>query len=204
MGIGVDEAVHRLNADPEYVHRFRAALDSRPTAAGMARALAAFQRTLYSRQSRVDRFVIANQTGALSPLERDGLDLFTGRAGCGQCHHLAAAQIDDRQPKRLLLTDFQFHNLGVGYHHGGLSDVGRYELSRHRPEWGAFRTPSLRNVARSQPYMHDGSLATLDDVIEFYNGGGEPNPNRSPLLRPLHLGDHEKQALVAFLRALSD
>lgn len=87
---------------------------------------------------------------------------------------------------------------------GGYSDAGRYELSRNPAEWGAFRTPSLRNSAKSPPYMHDGSFATLEEVVEFYNGGGRPNPNMSPLIRPLLLGAYEKAALVAFLRAMGD
>jgi cytochrome c peroxidase len=109
-----------------------------------------------------------------------------------------------RPSRRPLFTDFRFHNLGVGYRWSGTSDAGRFGVSRIAAEWGAFRTPSLRNVARTAPYMHDGSLDTLEDVVEFYDAGGGPNPHLSPLIRPLGLNGHEKAALIAFLRALSD
>ena len=204
MGIGVDEAVERVGSDPQYVHLFRAALGNWPTADGVARALAAFQRTLVSPASRVDRFLVNNEPAILAPLERDGFYIFTRRAGCSNCHQLFPLPPDDREHSRPLLTDFRFHNLGIGYSFGGFADMGRYEVSQIRADWGAFRTPSLRNSARTAPYMHDGSLATLEDVVGFYSAGGRPNPNLSPLIRPLFLDGYEKTALVAFLRALSD
>jgi cytochrome c peroxidase len=202
MGIGVDEAVRRVSSDRQYVHLFRAVLGRPPTADGMARALAAFQRTLVSGLSRVDRFLLSNEP-VLTPLEYDGLRIFNGRAGCSNCHHVFPFRPHRRAHSRPLFTDFQFHNLGVGYRSGGFADSGRYGHSRIDAEWGAFRTPSLRNVARTPPYMHDGSLSTLEDVVEFYSAGGQPNPNLSPLIRPLLLDDHEKAALVAFLRGLT-
>jgi len=204
MGIGVDHAVQRVSSDPQYVQHFRAALGRRPTADGMARALAAFQRTLISPVSRVDRFLMYNEPAVLTPLEQHGFYVFTQRAPCSNCHQLFPLRPDGKVYSRPLLTDFRFHNLGIGYRFGGFADTGRYGLSHLIAEWGAFRTPSLRNSARTPPYMHDGSLATLEDVVEFYNGGGLPNPNLSPLIRPLFLDGYEKAALVAFLRALSD
>jgi cytochrome c peroxidase len=204
MGIGVDEAARRVSSDPHYVDLFRAALGHRPTPNGMALALAAFQRTLVSRPSRVDRFLVNNETAILTPLEQDGFDIFNGRAACSNCHQLFPFGPNGREDGQPLFTDFRFHNLGVGYGAGGFADAGRYGHSRIKAEWGAFRTPSLRNSARTPPYMHDGSLATLEDVVEFYSAGGRPNPNLSPLIRPLLLDDDEKAALVAFLRALTD
>ena len=204
MGIGVDQAVKRVSSDPQYVHLFRAALGRQPTADGMARALAAFQRTLFSPASRVDRFLMNNEAAILTPLEQHGFYVFNHRAACSNCHQLFPIRPDGRESSRPLLTDFRFRNLGVGYRFGGFADIGRYGLSHLIAEWGAFRTPSLRNSARTPPYMHDGSLATLEDVVEFYSAGGQPNPNLSPLIRPLFLDGYEKAALVAFLRALSD
>ena len=204
MGIGVDQAVRRVSSDPQYVQLFRAALGRRPTADGMARALAAFQRTLFSPASRVDRFLMNNEATILTPLEQHGLYIFNHRAGCSNCHQLFPLQPDGRESSRPLLTDFRFHNLGIGYRFGGFADTGRYGLSHINVEWGAFRTPSLRNSARTPPYMHDGSLATLEEVVEFYSAGAQPNPNLSPLIRPLFLDGYEKAALVGFLRALSD
>jgi cytochrome c peroxidase len=196
MGIGVDQAVQRLHSDPQYMDLFRAALGTWPTPDGMA----TYQRTLVPRASRVDRFLASNDAGTLSPIERNGYEVFTRRAGCDRCHHPVPARGDGRP----LFSDFQFHNLGIGYRSGGEPDAGRYELSRNPADVGAFRTPSLRHSAKTPPYMHDGSLATLEEVVEFYSAGGVPNPHLSPLIRPLHLGSYEKAALVAFLRALGE
>jgi len=203
MGIGVDLALRRVRSDRRYVHMFRAALGQRPTAQGMARALAAFQRTLMSGASRVDRFLLQKEP-VLTPLELDGFQIFNGEAGCSNCHRPFPLRRDGRVHGRPLFTDFQFHNLGVGVRPDGFADPGRIALTGIDAEWGAFRTPSLRNVAMAPPYMHDGSLATLEEVVEFYNAGGRPNPNLSPLIRPLFLDGYEKAALVAFLRALAD
>jgi cytochrome c peroxidase len=204
MGIDVEEAVERLNADREYAYLFRTILGQRPTASGMASALAAFQRTLLSRESRVDRFLLNDEPGALTRLERDGFHIFNRRAPCSNCHELFPLRSEGTPNRRPLFTDFGFHNLGVGYRSGRFADSGRYGLTRVERDIGAFRTPSLRNSARTPPYMHDGSLATLEEVVEFYNAGGRPNPYLSPLIRPLFLDGYEKAALVAFLRALTD
>jgi cytochrome c peroxidase len=203
MGIGVEVAVRRVRSDRRYVHLFRAALGHPPTAEGMAYALAAFQRTLISPPSRVDRFLLGKEP-VLTQLELDGLQIFSGGAGCSNCHQPLLRRPDGSVYGRPLFTDFRFHNLGIGFGPRGLADPGRFKVTRNGADWGAFRTPSLRNVAMAPPYMHDGSLSTLEDVVEFYNAGARPNPNLSPLIRPLFLGNYEKGALVAFLRALSD
>jgi cytochrome c peroxidase len=204
MGITVEEAVYRLNSDPEYVHLFHLAFNRHPTADGMARALAAYQRTLVSGATRFERFLRTNDARLLSSLERDGHIVFDSKAGCSSCHRLSQARPDPWDQGPLLLTDFRFHNLGIGYRSGRFTDPGRYGVTRAERDLGAFRTPSLRNVARTAPYMHDGSLETLEEVIEFYDRGGRANPNLSSLIRPLFLSEYEKAALVAFLRTLSD
>jgi cytochrome c peroxidase len=204
MGITVRQAVQRLNADSDYVRLFYRALHRPPTADGMARALAAYQRSLTLGESRVERFLRTNDETILAPLERDGLTIFDTRAGCSNCHHLATPPANPRPHAPLLLSDFRFHNLGIGYKSGWFTDPGRFALSHVEADLGAFRTPSLRNVARTGPYMHDGSLTTLEEVVEFYNAGGRPNPYLSPLIRPLLLTDYERAALVAFLRGLTD
>jgi cytochrome c peroxidase len=203
MGIPVDEAARRVNSDPQYTALFHAALGSFATPRGMAQALAAFQRTIVTPAGRVDRFLSGGDPGALSPIERDGYAIFTRKAGCANCHDPYPLQVDGRPGARALFTDFQYHNTGVGYR-GGYSDAGRYEQSRHPSHWGSFRTPPLRHSAKTPPYMHDGGFASLEEVVEFYNAGGIPNPNMSPLMRPLGLHGHEKAALVAFVRALGD
>ncbi len=124
-------------------------------------------------------------------------------AGCGSCHQVQSP-VHHRPSGVRLFTDFGFHNLGVGYAAGRFADIGRYRVTGVESDLGAFRTPSLRNVAVTAPYMHDGSLATLEEVIDFYDAGGRPNPNLSPLITPLFLDAYEKAALVAFLQTLTD
>lgn len=204
MGNPIAHAAQRLQTIPEYVHLFGVAFNDRPTPDNMARAIAAYERTIVSRDSRVDRFLASNDAALLSPLEHHGFEVFTKRAGCTNCHRLYPVTPLGREHSRPLFTDFGYHNVGAGHRPGAAIDAGRQEHTRHPAEWGAFRTPSLRNVARTAPYMHDGSFATLEDVVEFYSAGGQPNANLSPMIRPLHLNDREKAALVAFLRALSD
>jgi cytochrome c peroxidase len=203
MGIDIRDAERRLNSDEEYLHLFHAALNSQPSASGMARALAAYQRTLVSETNRFDRFISNNKVTNLTALELDGLLLFERKAGCSICHQFQP--LGNYQTSGLrLFTDFGFHNLGIGYAAGRFTDTGRYRVSGDESDLGAFRTPSLRNVAVTAPYMHDGSLATLEDVIDFYDAGGRPNPNLSPFIRPLFLSVYEKAALIAFLRTLTD
>jgi cytochrome c peroxidase len=203
MGIGVEHAAQRLHADSRYAHQFREALGNGPTPDGMARAISAFQRTLVSRENRVDRLLTSNDASGLVRLELDGYEIFIRKAQCSACHRPFPLQPDGRRYRRPLFSDFQYHNIGAGLRHGEL-DAGRYELTRQQSDWGVFRTPSLRNSAKTPPYMHDGSFATLEEVVEFYSAGGRPNPNLSPLIRPLHLDGYEKSALVAFLRAMGE
>jgi cytochrome c peroxidase len=193
-----------LKADSDYVRLFYRAFRSPPTADGIARALAAYQRSLVLGESRVEWFLRTNDATILTPLERDGLAVFHARAGCSNCHRLPTPPPSARDHAPLLLSDFRFHNLGIGYRSGWFTDPGRFALSHVETDLGAFRTPSLRNVARTGPYMHDGSLTTLEEVVDFYNAGGRPNPYLSPLIRPLFLSDYDRAALVAFLRALTD
>ena len=203
MGIDVGEAERRLKSDPEYVRLFRGALNDRPSANGMATALAAYQRTLISGESRFDRFIVNNRAVNFTALELDGYYLFEKKAGCSNCHQLQPPN-NGRASQLRLLTDFGFHNLGIGYAAGRFADPGRYRATGVETDLGSFRTPSLRNVAVTAPYMHDGSLATLEEVIDFYDAGGRPNPYLSPLIAPLNLDDYDKAALVAFLRTLTD
>jgi cytochrome c peroxidase len=203
MGIDVAEAERRLNSDQEYRHLFRAAFNDRPTASGMAMALAAYQRSFISGASRFDRFLLKDQTANFTALELDGFLIFEKRARCSTCHKLQPL-VNGRASDIRLFTDFGFHNLGIGYAAGWFADGGRYRATGVETDKGSFRTPSLRNVAVTAPYMHDGSLATLEDVIDFYDRGGRPNPYLSPLIRPLFLDRYEKAALVAFLRTLTD
>ncbi len=199
MGISIEEAADRLAADPRYERLFVHILGQPPSPNGIATALAAFERSLISGWSPFDRFSLKGDQGALNRLERFGYELFRGKAGCSACHRLP----EPNATSFALFTDFGFHNLGIGFERGRFIDRGLGAITGRIEHTGAFRTPSLRNVAVTAPYMHDGSLPTLRDVIEFYNGGGRPNPYQTPLLRRLGLQEEEKQALAAFLNALT-
>jgi cytochrome c peroxidase len=156
----------------------------------VAAALASYVRTIRSRDARYDWYA-AGQPEILTELERTGLALFRGRGQCAACH---------AGPN---FTDDQFHNTGVGWRPGPDGDPGRYAVSFEDQDRGAFKTPTLRDVARTAPYMHDGSLPTLDAVIEFYSEGGRRNPALDPRMRPRGFGRDEKRALVAFLETLN-
>ena len=152
----------------------------------LQRALASYVRTILSGNSPYDRHVQGDRD-ALTSEQKLGLQIFRGKAGCGSCH---------LGPN---LTDERFHNTGIGT----ADEPGHFATSRDPGDRGAFKTPSLRDVARTPPYMHDGSLATLDEVINYYDKGGRANANLDAEVRKLQLSAAEKKALVAFLQALN-
>jgi cytochrome c peroxidase len=158
--------------------------------AAVARALAAYVRTILAGGSAFDHYV-AGDRNALGDTARRGLAVFRGKGNCVACHV---------GPN---LTDEKFHNTGLGWNGTSLSDAGRYGPTHQEEHRGAFKTPTLREVARRAPYMHDGSLTTLEEVIEFYDKGGRPNPWLDAEIRPLHLTAGERSDLLAFLQALS-
>jgi cytochrome c peroxidase len=204
MGIEIDEALERIDRDTQYVELFRRAFGSSPTAGTLARALATFERTLVSGNTRFDRYLYGREEGALTPLEKDGWKVFVNHGSCITCHDVFHRSVNPLGGRLALLTDLRFHNLGVGYSRGMMRDTGRFEVTRDPEDWGAFKTPSLRNIALTAPYMHDGSIGSLVEVVEFYDRGCTPNPNLSPGLRPLYLTKAQKRALVAFLGSLTD
>jgi len=148
----------------------------------IGRALSSFVRSILSGNSPFDRFINGDRR-ALTAEEHEGLQVFRGKAGCVSCHV---------GPN---LTDERTHNTGVAWRDERLTDQGAGR--------GDFKTPTLREIARTAPYMHDGSLATLEDVVEFYDRGGRANPSLDAGIRPLHLTPAEKRHLLAFLRILS-
>ncbi len=190
MGTSVADAVKRLQAHKEYPALFQAAFRDGVTADNLARALASFERVLLVGDSRVDRFR-AGDVKALSDAERHGLWLFESRGRCWHCH-------SGRN-----FSDEQYHNTGVSWGQAPL-DLGRYGRTKQDADRGRFKTPTLRGLTHTAPYMHDGSLATLEEVVEFYNRGGGKNPCLDPIIQPLGLSKEEVRDLVAFLRALSD
>lgn len=187
MNQDLEELVRELNGVPAYVQQFQSVFGTKVTQEGIAKALAAFQRTLLTRNSPFDRF-LAGDGSALSEQAREGWRLFRD-AGCIRCHHGAA------------LSDSQFHRLGVGFR-----DAGRGAVTGEKRHLYAFRTPGLRDVARTAPYMHDGSLETLEDVVQFYFRSTPARPPEGLTLdfEPL-LGRSfsEMAPLVAFLEALT-
>jgi cytochrome c peroxidase len=181
--------VQRLKDDRNYHKAFRSTFTDGVTAANLGKALASFQRVLLRGNSRVDRFRKKSEHTALSPQERHGLWLYESKGQCWRCHGGSN------------FTDERFHNTGVGWGKKP-ADLGRAAVTRKEADRGKFKTPTLRGVALTGPYMHDGSVKTLEDVVEFYNKGGIANPGLDPLLKPLKLSKEEVQALVAFLKAL--
>ena len=195
MGSSLEAVIKRLRADASYVKQFQAAFgpDKKPadvvTAGNLAKALGSFQRTLLLGDTPVDRFRAA-EAKALTDEERQGLWLFESKGRCWKCH-----SGND-------FTDEKFHNTGVSWGAEPV-DLGRFEATGKVKDVGKFKTPTLRGVALTAPYMHDGSLKTLKDVIEFYNKGGAKNPALDRDMEPLKLTKKEVAQLVAFLRALS-
>jgi cytochrome c peroxidase len=177
-------------ARSSYRSKFRAAFDAEPSLELIAKALASYLRTIVGGNSAFDRFA-AGDDSALTTSARRGRTLFNGKAGCGQCH--AGTN----------LTDEEFHNTGVAWRTGVLTDEGRAAVTRAPADRGAFKTPTLREISRTAPYMHDGSLSSLAEVIEYYDTGGARNPALDPKLRALHLSPMEKSDLTAFLNSLT-
>lgn len=189
MGNTIAEALRRLNADAVYVSEFQEAYGRNPDVFSLTRALSAYQRSLISAGSRYDRY-LKGDTLALTESERRGRVLFFGETA--ECFHCHAGN---------LLSDFTFQNNGL---YRDYPDGGRFRITGNERDHGKFKVPSLRNVALTAPYMHDGSIATLEAVLQHYESGGQRNPNKSILVRPFQLTPQERQDLIAFLHALTD
>lgn len=193
----LDDVVRRIGRSPAYRARFQAAFGSGDVRFGrVEQALAAYMRTLVSGDSPFDRAVVEGRTKAMSRSAWRGYSLFKGRAGCAGCHSYSADSP--------FFTDSRPHNTGLGWNPASsrFRDPGAGAIATGALS-GSFRTPTLRDVARTGPYMHDGSLATLRDVIDYFDRGGGDGPGRDPRLRPLRLSERDKRDLEAFLIALT-
>ena len=190
MGINEELLIKRLKSDVEYQMLFQEVFDSAPTLENVSQAIAAFERTLLSETVPFDRYEWNGEKNALSASAKQGLVLFRGKARCSICH------IGTN------FTDEMFHNLGAG-EGVGRKDPGRAQVTKNPADFGKFKTPTLRNVTLTAPYMHDGSLATLEDIIAFYDGGGRPNSNLDKEIKPLKLTDRERADLLEFLKTLT-
>lgn len=191
MNLPIEECVEKLNRIPGYREQFRQVFGTDVTAENLARAIAAYERTILSGDAPYDRFK-AGDASALSEAAQRGLKVFNGKARCSACHPAPH------------FTDRAFHNIGVGMSADKVADkgfdAGRQAISKLQGDSGSFKTPTLREIARTAPYMHDGSLKTLEEVIDYYDQGGEKNPWLDEEMAPLGLTAQEKADLVTFLK----
>jgi cytochrome c peroxidase len=192
-------AVSKLNADTAMRKQFELAFGPGPVTIGkIEKALASFERTVVSGNSPFDRYQFSGDKQALTPAAIRGLAVFEQpqKGNCVTCHTIGK--------KYALFTDGQFHNIGVGVNEEGeLTDLGRYTESKVDTDKGAFKTPTLRNIAQSAPYMHNGSLKTLKDVVDFYAGGGNSNPYLDRNIKMIKLSGQDRLDLIEFLKSLT-
>lgn len=185
-----EHVVAKLGKIKGYQQEFRAVFGTEVNLQGIAEAIAAYERTVLSTNSAFDKYVLGD-VKAMDEAAARGLGLFKGKARCILCHN---------GPN---FTDNQFHNLGVPQVGPMKEDLGRYNVTRADKDKGAFKTPTLRSITETAPYMHDGAFKTLEEVVDFLDQGGGSNPRLSPLMRPLGLTTEEKADLVMFLKALT-
>ena len=217
------QVIDRLQQAPEYVRQFQEVFGGKMTIEGIGKAIAAYERTLVSANAPIDRF-IAGDREAISAGAQRGFTLFRGRARCSICH-----TVNQAFP---FLSDQNYRNTGVATSSPGFealaeratqavrrgdqaaalrglaresstSELGRFMVSGSPLDIGSFRTPSLRNVELTAPYFHNGTAATLKDVLNFYSKGGGDDPRRDWELQPLGLTDREQEDLIEFLKSLT-
>ena len=188
MGFSVPEALERLNADAGFREQFQKAFDGPATAAALQQALATFVRGIVAGDAPYDHFLAGNPA-AMTPLQRHGQWIFESKGGCWKCH----------TPP--LFSDEDFHNTGIGVK-DGKAETGRAHATKDDNDTGKWKTPTLRGVRLTAPYMHDGSMATLADVVAFYARGGNANDHLDERLHKLELSADDQKALVAFLSSL--
>lgn len=191
MGHTHDACTECIRAVPGYRKRFKEVFGSeKVTIDQIAQAIATFERTVLSGNSAYDKFK-AGDKSALTDSQKRGMDVFfSDNARCDSCH------------EGFNFTNGKYANIGIGMD-APSPDLGRFVVTKKEDDKGAFKTPTLRDVARTGPYMHDGSLKTLEDVVEHYNKGGTKNPWLHPDVRPLNLTPQDKKDLVEFLKALN-
>jgi cytochrome c peroxidase len=183
--------VSKLKAIPGYRPLFAKAFGSEGIDIDRAAmAIASFERTVLSGNAPYDKYKKLRNPKAMSPDQLRGMSVFFDKAKCDKCHEGANFTLN------------AFANLGVGSDKPQ-PDVGRFAVTKNPRDWGAFKTPTLREIEHTAPYMHDGSLKTLEEVVDFYNKGGIKNRNLDENIKELKLTDAEKKDLVAFMKALS-
>jgi cytochrome c peroxidase len=201
MGVGQDNLgakADEIGDKPEYKAAFAAVFPGiGATPDSIVQAISAYERTLFCGDTKLDRHLAGDAT-ALDADQKAGLELFIGKAACHGCH--TPPFFSDAY----VMEDGSYHNVGVGIagKDPAAVDVGRQKVTENPSEWAAFKTPSLRNVSRSAPYLHDGSIPKLRDTVKFMAGGGYKNPGLDPKMVDKHLSDGEIDQLVAFLGSL--
>ncbi len=196
----VEEAVVKLKRQG-YSDLFQSVFGEDVTSGNIGKALAAYQRTLLAGDSPFDRYLFRKESDAISPEAKRGFQVFLD-SKCDSCHLIMTEGLHPFALKNVLFTDGKFHNLGVDSAKSN-PDPGLYTITGDQEDWGRFRTPTLRNVSLTAPYFHDGSAATLADVVEFYDKGGIKNRGLDPAMRPLNLSSQQKGDLVRFLESLT-
>ena len=218
----LDVVIDRIRQLPDYAGLFEEAFGEGPSPQTLAHAITSYERTLLAADSAFDRWRYGGQENALDAIAKQGFDLFTGKAGCVNCHALGDGEA--------LFTDHMFHDDGIGWipsrdigagrliTRRGMpiytavndsdavatpSDMGRMEITKEFIDMFRYRTPSLRNVELTAPYMHNGTFKTLEDIVAYYAEGGFRHFGIDPLVRDLQLNEAEKAALVAFLKSLT-
>ena len=190
MGMTLESAAQKIREIPGYAPLFAAAFgDSTINFERIAQAIATFERTIVSGNSAYDRY-LAGDKSALTKQQKEGLDFFNKKGECAECHS---------GPN---LTDEKFANLGVGADHAP-ADPGREAVTHKGGDFGKFKVPTLRDLARRAPYMHDGSVRTLSEVLDIYAKGGVPNRHLDTRLTPFYLDEQTRRALLAFLDSLN-
>lgn len=219
--------IETIRKDPTYPEQFKKVFGIEPDAITIdhvVKAIASFERTLISGNSAFDRYLYGGEKTAMSESAISGLNVFRNKGRCVDCHTIG--QIN------AAFTDNDFHNLGVGFKviesdmyniankfretkkedkdieediltKSTVSELGRFSVTLRPTDIGRFKTPTIRNVALTAPYMHDGSIKTLEEVVELYDKGGEDNPLLDGGIRKLNLTDQEKKDLVEFMKALT-
>lgn len=195
-----DLAVAKLRRQG-YSDHFKKVFGEDINVTNLAKALAAYQRSLLAGDSPFDRYLFSKDVNAISGEARRGFDVFL-QANCDACHIIMTPGLHPFSRKYVTYVDGKFHNLGIGMDKK-VPDAGRFEVTGEADDWGRFRTPTLRNVALTAPYFHDGSAKSLAEVVEIYNKGGNANRNLDPAIRPLNLTDEQKRELVSFLESLT-
>lgn len=187
-GLSKNNTITQLKGYKEQFHKIFGTEEV--TAENIAKAIAAFERTLITPNASFDHYVKGDRS-ALNESEKKGLFIFLIKGACVQCH------------KGVNFTDDEFHNIGVPPGGPEDKDLGRFGITQKEEDKGKFKTPGLRNIALTPPYMHNGVFKTLEDVVAFYNKGGEAVPGKSERMKPLSLSEEDKKDLIAFLKALN-